>query len=307
MLTENEYNLLYEAVLNELEPILVGPRVVAKSDSLPLGIQSITINELKKLKGKAKRGQKGAPIPREVAEFQRKTVSIIEHAYGFHLDDQDLLASRRSKIPLETGAARQCARIVAESIEDMIFNGIPELGIKGIYNDTNKSFDAPNPWDSKDGNPYEDVISMVSQLSENGRYRPKFMVLSPDAYYALAKTNNLGVSYLKMIEDAGFFPNGRNDIYMAPANANPIHDPIIPAGGGLIGDFGNNIAERYVQQTQANRIEGEEEHYSDIYLRDFPMNSNNLWEFNVQTYQGLGVHFNAAFLKLGKLTTSKQK
>jgi hypothetical protein len=304
MLTENEFNLLYDAILSEIEPNLIGPRVIARAESLPLGTQSVTIHELKKLKGKALRGHKGEDIPREVADMQRKTVRVIEHAYGFKLHDQDLLASRRGKISLQTAAAKQCGRIVAESIEDMIFNGIPELGLEGIYSDAPaESFTVTKGWDTKEGNPYDDIISMISKLGETSKYKPKFMVVAPEAYYCLARTNEFGVSYMKMVEDAGIFPNGRNDIYIAPSNANPDSDPIIPPGCGLIGDFGSSIAERYVQQTQAERISGEGEYYVDIYLKDFPMDANNMWLFNLQTYQGLGIHFKNAFLKLEKLTT----
>lgn len=308
MLTEIEFNLLLDAVLSEIEPNLVGPRIIARAPSLPLGVQSVTMHELKKLKGKALRGHKGADIPREVAEFERKAVNVIEHAYGFKLHDQDLLASRRSSIPLETTAARQCGRIVAESIEDMIFNGIPELGIEGVYrNAQTDPYTVVNGWNTREGDPYDDIISMVSRLGETSKYRPKFMVLSPEAYYSLARTNEFGVSYMKMVEDAGIFPNGRKDIYMVPSNANPESGPIIPMGCGLIGDFGSNIAERYVQQIQAERISGDVEHYADIYLQDFPMDANNMWLFNVQTYQGLGIHFKDAFLKLENLVKPSAK
>ena len=308
MLTENEFNLLYDAVLSEIEPNLVGPRVITRAESLPLGTQSVTIHELKKLKGTALRGHKGEDIPREVADMQRKSVRVIEHAYGFELHDQDLLASRRMKIPLQTAAARQCGRIVAESIEDMIFNGIPEIGIEGIYaNAPEEPFTVTTPWNTKEGNPFDDIISMISKLGETSKYKPKFMILSPEAYYSLARTNDFGVSYIKMVEDAGIFPHGRDDIYMAPSNANPESGPIIPEGGGLIGDFGSNVAERYVQQTQAQRISGEGEHFVDIYLQDFAMDPNNMWLFNVQTYQGLGIHFKEAFLKIDGLTKTPKK
>ena len=39
MLTDHEFNLLYDAILSEIEPKLVGPRVVARAESLPLGTQ----------------------------------------------------------------------------------------------------------------------------------------------------------------------------------------------------------------------------------------------------------------------------
>lgn len=305
MLTENEYNLLFDAILSEIEPKLVGPRVIARAKSLPLGTRSVTVHELKKLKGKALVGHKGEAIPREIAEMTAKSLLILEHAYGFELHDQDLLASRRSKLPIETTAATQCGRVVAESIERMIFNGIPELGIEGIYSSAPQTYTVTNTWDSDAMNPHKDILKMVAMLEETSPYEPKFMILSRDAYRMLSEVNKMGVSYMSMIEEAGIFPNGRNDIYKAPHPANREADPIIPPGCGLIGDFGSTVAQRFVQQIQAERLSGEEEHFADIYLRDFPMDINNRWSFNVQTYQGIGIHFKDAFLKIEGLTTPK--
>ena len=305
MLTDREFNLLYDAILSAIEPKLVGPRVVARAESLPLGTRSVTVHELKKLKGKALVGHKGEDIPREVAEMTAKSLLILEHAYGFDVHDQDLLASRRSKLPIETISAQQCGRVVAESIERMIFNGIPELGIEGVYTSAPQTYAVTNSWDGDNRDPYEDIVKMVSLLEETSPYEPKFMILSRDAYRMLSKVNNMGVSYMSMIEDAGIFPNGRKDIYKAPQPANREAEPIIPPGCGLIGDYGSAVAQRFVQQIQAERISGEEEHYADIYLREFPMDKNNNWSFNVQTYQGLGIHFKDAFLKIEGLTKGK--
>jgi hypothetical protein len=307
MLTEHEFNLYYDAILSEIEPRLVGPRVIVRAESLPRGTQSITLHELKKLKGKALMGSKGEDIPREVAEMDKKTVKVIEHAYGFELHDQDLASSRRAKIPLQTTAARQCGRVVAESIERMIFNGIPELGIEGIYTSAPQTYTVTNAWNTTNGDPHDDVLQMVSMLEGTSPYEPKFMILSRDAYRMLSKVNKMGISYMSMIEDAEIFPNGRKDIYKAPAPANREADPIIPPGCGLIGDYGSTVAQRFVQQTQAERLSGEEEHYVDIYLEDFPKNANNMWLFNVLTYQGLGIHFKDAFLKLEGLTKTPEK
>ena len=237
--------------------------------------------------------------------MERKSVRVIEHAYGFKLHDQDLLASRRSKLPIETTAAKQCGRLVAESIERMIFNGIPELGIEGIYTSAPQTYTVTKKWDSDNMNPYKDIIKMVAMLEETSPYEPKFMILSRDAYRMLSKVNNMGVSYMSMIEDVGIFPNGRKDIYKAPHPANKEADPIIPPGCGFIGDFGSNVAQRFVQQIRTERLSGEEKHYADIYLKEFPMDPNNNWLFNLQTYQGLDIHFKDAFLKIEGLTKPK--
>ena len=298
MLNENAYNIFYTAVLEAIEPVLVGPHIVAKAESLPAGVQQVTNDELQKLKGRAKRGRKGSPVPRELGELTRKTVPVVEHIHGFDVHQQDLLASKRSNTPLPTAAARQSARLVAESVEDMIFNGIPELEMQGIYKDAGNTFTSANPWNVDGGDPYKDILDMVSTLTETSQYKPRMMVLDPRAYWALAKTNDHGVSHLKMVEDAAIFPNGRKDIYISPSRANLEGAPIIPSGGGLIGDFDKNIAERYVQSPLGSGVSTDEPYKGEISLVEFPMNSNNHWSFNVQTYQGINLHYTDAFVRL---------
>jgi uncharacterized linocin/CFP29 family protein len=304
MLTDDAYNLYYMTVLEEIEPLLVGPRVVSRADSLPPGTQQVTRDELHKLKGKAKRGRKGSPVPRELGEMVRKTTFIPEHIHGFDIHQQDLLASKRSRTPLPQAGAQQCARLVAESIEDMIFNGIPELNIPGVYKYAGKKYPVQkgNEWNRSQSDPYSDIIKIMGMLGETSQYKPKFMVLGSEAYYSFLRVNSLGLSFLKMVEDAGVFPDGRGSIFISPAPANLDHGPIIPPDGGLIGDFGPNISERYVQNNLGDNVTDSAGDYTgEISLVEFPMDKNNMISFNVQTYQGIDIHYLNAYVRLENL------
>jgi hypothetical protein len=294
------FEFYYNSIMAEIQPKLIGPEIMVKGEVLPPGTLEVTRDIHLYPEGTARRGNLNSPVPRVSGELTRKTIPIVEHISGFTIPNQSLLASKRGITPLPVSMAVDCARLVAESIEDMIFNGIPEKGVKGIYKDAGDThtIEEGKQWNLKDCDPYNDIIDMVSKLESTGRYTSKKMVLDPIAYRALARTNNVGVSYLKMIADAGIFPNGLKDIYTAPARANNT-SYIIPPGSGVICDFGNNIAERYVQEpTWENAPQGGGLYEGEISLKPNEMNDDHLWPFTVQTYQGIDIHYPEAFLKL---------
>ena len=274
-------------VLEEMLETLVGIDVVAKGDDVPAGAQQVTRDELLKLKGKAKVGGKGQPIPRETGETQRKVTLIPEHSHGFRIHRKDLQASQRTGQRLPDASAKQSARLVAESMEDMIFNGVPELEIKGIYADAGSTYtvESDYEWNKDKAEPFNDMVKAFAQLESNGKYTGRKLILSPTAYRTAFKTNTLGISYMSQI--AGLFPNGMADIVKAPQTANG-NSTIIPVDGGVLCDFGKGVAERYVEEDV--NVQG-----------DFPMNEDNLFPFNVLTYQSIDIHRVEAFLKLDNL------
>lgn len=287
LLTDAAINYYELIMLEEIEPNLVGTQVIAKAPDIPVGAQQVTRDEIAKLKGKAKKGKKGQPIPRETGDVSRKTVLIPEIAHGFTLHRKDIQASQRAGTPLPDAAARQSSRLVLEAIEDMVFNGIPELKIKGIYADAADTYAVEDgyEWNSSNAQPFNDMIAAMGQLASSGKYIGKKLILSPLAYWSAHKTNTLGVSYMDQI--ASLFPNGKADIFQAPSTANG-GETIIPVDGGVLCDFGNGIAERYVEE--------------EVNLQqDFGMDENNLFPFNVLTYQSQDIHRTEAFLKIDNL------
>ncbi len=286
LLINEAYNYYDLIMLEELKDTLIGVDLVAKAPSLPAGTQQVTRDELEALQGKAKKGKKGQPIPRETGDITRKTVLIPEIAHGFELHRKDLEASQNKGEPLPDVAARQSTRLVAEAIEDMIFNGIPELNIKGIYADAGDTYAVEEnyEWNTANGQPFNNMVEAFAQLEGNGSFTGRKLVLSPRAYRTAFKTNTMGVSYMTQI--ASLFPNGMGDIYKAPSTVQG--ETIIPEDGGVLFDFGNRIAERYVEE--------------EVNLQaDFEMDKNNLIPFNILTYQSLDIHEVNAFLALDNL------
>ena len=150
-------------------------------------------------------------------------------------------------------------------------------------------------------------------LEETSRYHARWAVLPAKAIRNFSNTTSLGISYAQMIRDASdknFFPNGMDDFYPCPMPAlkysndaeTILKPPIVGTGKeGVIGDYGNRVAERYVQNIASGIAVNDgldEAPQGDIALVDYPKNRDNLWPFNIQTYQGVDMHYIDAFCKI---------
>ena len=334
MLPNNAFNFFNLAILEETEPLLVGTQVVAKAPEVPPGIKRVTRYELKKLRSKAKRGHTGDPVPKEVGRLQAKTTYVIEHIHGFDIPEQDMMAAANNPnnaeiIKLPDASARASARLVAEMIEDTIFNGIPEVGAYGIY--TGAGANGGNPysvangseWNRSGATPFDDIVNIAELLEANSRYHAKFAVMSAKAIRMFSHRNALGTtSFAQMLEEASdknFFPNGMDDFYIGPMPAEKYSDdaetilnpPILGSNTvGLVGDFGDKIAQRYVQQpvlgTAVNDVNpGDDGTPSgDIVLREYLPGRDKVYPYNVETYQGIDLHFSDAYIKIANTITS---
>lgn len=301
MLPDDAYNFYVERILRRLEPELVGTNLIAQHvGPLPPGTTQVTQEELLKLQGEAKLGKPGQPMPREVGNLSRGTVYIPQIAHGFHLHRKTLEAAQNT-VDFPTAYSDASTRLVMEKLEDMIFNGVPELNIKGIFADAGANGGATlnvasgSEWNATATTStmiYNQINSMAATLEESGIYHAKKMVVDIVAYRALTEVNDYGLSAVKMLEDASsnsFFPNGLADIYIAPLKAKDFSG-ILPAHSGVICDFNPDIGERYVEE-QINLL--------------MPMpngNEDGNVAFNIETYQSQVLHYPAAYLAIGNVS-----
>lgn len=268
-------------VLQAFNDNLVGVDVIYKGDNLPPGTGTVTRQEVKRPTTKAKRGYRVRTVPRETGERDQKTVTVVEHAHGFDLHRKELQAYERQGTSALNGAdASNSGRIVAESLDDIIFNGDTNAGVKGIFADAGKT-----PYAVAGGyewnkpvtrNPADNFIDALEQFESDGLYTARKLVLSPSAYRLAYKKDNSGGRYIDDI--AAQLPGGMNSI---------VKTPRIGRANGLICDFGEEIAERNVEE--------------DINTRDFAETRDSMFPFNVETYQATDLHKLDAFMQLNNL------
>jgi uncharacterized linocin/CFP29 family protein len=286
MLIDQAIDHYEELMLEELVPNLVGTNCLAKAPNVPPGTQLISQDKLMQLKRKAKRGAKGSPIPRETSKIQRKMIQIPEMSFGFTLHRKDLQASQNAGTPLPDTEARMSTRKVMEALELTIFQGLEVLDIPGIYSDAGKEYtvDEGSEWNTDNAKAQQDVNGAFAELEEDNIFTGKKLILASRPYRALNTANIYGISPMDQV--AKLMPNGMSDIIKAPSTISG--ETIIPADGGLLCDYGNTIAERVVEE--------------EVNLQqDFAMDENNLFPFNILTYQTQRIHEFDAFCQLKNL------
>lgn len=113
-------------------------------------------------------------------EWSQKNMPIPIIHKDFRVNIRALEASRRLGVPLDTAQATMAGRLVAETVESLIFNGsnvTSQAGasIFGLLTETNRNTGAPTAnWDTlATGEQYvDDVIAMMQALQVDNMYGP---------------------------------------------------------------------------------------------------------------------------------------
>lgn len=274
----------YDAeVIREFSETVVGIDLIAKGVDLPAGTGHVTRQQVSKFDGKAKRGYRVREVPRESVDRTPVTVTVVESVYGFALHRKELEAyEREGESAVNLDEARECARVVAKDVDDIIFNGDVNAGVKGIYADAGDDFTVTSgyEWNSPTNrNPLDTIIDALTQFEASGLYdaRKAKLCLSPMAY-RLAWKQAPGSGAVYMEEIAKQFSTTPDQVLKSNALA---------ADTGLIAAFDKQVAERNVEE-EPNLIE-------------FGLQPNSEYPFNFETYQAYHVKKVDGFLQLKNL------
>lgn len=274
----------YDAeVIREFSETVVGIDLIAKGVDLPAGTGHVTRQQVSKFDGKAKRGYRVREVPRESVDRTPVTVTVVESVYGFALHRKELEAyEREGESAVNLDEARECARVVAKDVDDIIFNGDANAGVKGIYADAGDDFTVMSgyEWNSPTNrNPLDTIIDALTQFEASGLYdaRKAKLCLSPMAY-RLAWKQAPGSGAVYMEEIAKQFSTTPDQILKSNSLA---------ADTGLIAAFDKQVAERNVEE-EPNLIE-------------FGLQPNSEYPFNFETYQAYHVKKVDGFLQLKNL------
>jgi uncharacterized linocin/CFP29 family protein len=303
MLQERAYNYFDSEMLEAIIPNLVGTQCInTYAGKLPPGTQSVTQEERLVLQGKAKRGIKGQPVPREISDFQRANVVIPEIVHGFYLHRKDLEAAANTG-DLPQSGVEGSSRLVLENIEDLIFHGDQTLGIKGIYtnatgnNSTPATLAGGKEWDAPattSDDIFNDVVNFVEILTDNTKYTADKMLISRKARMQLFKVDQYTkTSAAAILAESGLFTGGMADILEHPLYENDsrnANSPFFTKGEGLIFTYNPKVADRVVEEEVNLRMKGE--------------NESDQYPFNIVTYQTIRVKRTDAFMQLGNLVTT---
>jgi hypothetical protein len=266
---------------------LIGPDIIARGVDLPPGTATISRDEVQYPTSKAKRGYRVRTVPRETSERTPKTVTVIEHTHGFDMHKRVLDAyARMGEAALSGVDSANSGRLVAESLDDVIFNGDTNSGAKGLYANaglTPYAVDESHEWNDPTGAaPDTTIVECISELEATEKYLglDKKLILEPNAYNMLFKrVPSTSATYMDFV--AKLFTNGVKDIYRSTS---------LGSGCGLLGYYGKEVAERNVEQDiQTYAVQG-----------GVPDKENMIY-FNVETYQAIDIKKTDAFLPITNL------
>jgi uncharacterized linocin/CFP29 family protein len=199
-LTAERWRELNLSVVDVARRRLVGRRFLDLYGPLGAGVQAVH-NDVFAGNERAAIGVLGdePTLPVRTAGRQLLPVPILYKDFSLYW--RDLQTSEQSGSPLDMSAAAGAASYVADREDDMIFNGVGELGLPGILNVPGRSVMPLGDWNQV-GNALQTVTQAIERLVEAGFYGPYCLVVSPHLYAKLARfVENTGVSELGHIRE----------------------------------------------------------------------------------------------------------
>jgi uncharacterized linocin/CFP29 family protein len=140
----------------------------------------------------------------------------------FWLFYRDIEASKKCETPLDVSAAIGAAVAAATREDDLIFNGLAEMGMTGLLNVSGRNILKLSDW-SVIGNGFQDVVSAVEKLRNTGFVPPYALVVSPRLYALLHKvyerTGRLEIDGVKELTKGGVYqsPVFKKDVALVVA------------------------------------------------------------------------------------------
>jgi uncharacterized linocin/CFP29 family protein len=118
----------------------------------------------------------------------------------FLLHWRDLAMHHQMALPLDTGPVATAANIVAQTEDDLIFNGATTLGYEGLLNAAGRGVLRISDWAGL-GNAFRDVVTATQYLADAGFYGPYAVVASPRLYAAMNRVyENTGVLEIEQVQ-----------------------------------------------------------------------------------------------------------
>ena len=199
-LSAERWRELNLAVVEVARRRLVGRRFLDLYGPLGAGVQSVP-NDVFTGTERAAIGVLGEEPTAPVRTAGRQLLTIPIIYKDFSLYWRDLLTSEQFGSPLDMSAAAGASSYVADREDDMIFNGLPELGQPGLCTVAGRHTAPLGDW-SQVGTALSTVSAAIERMVEGGFYGPYCLVTSPHLYAKLARfVENTGVSELGHIRE----------------------------------------------------------------------------------------------------------
>lgn len=222
---------LEEETTRTLKRYLAGRRVVDVHGPGGVGLSAVGTGHLKMI---------GAPDDGVLAR-QREVMALVELRVPFELDRQQIDDVERGSNDSDWQAAKDAAKKLAFAEDRAIFEGYAAAGINGVRQGTSNPI-IPLPADVRQ---YPDAIAQaLNQLRLVGVNGPYSVLLSADAYTALAETSDNGYPVLDHVKKLV-----KDEIIWAPAISGAY--VLTTRGGDFDLHLGQDVSIGYLSHTDS--------------------------------------------------------
>jgi len=120
----------------------------------------------------------------EVNVVSSEMMPVVDIESTFTLSARDIASFEQQGAPLDAGAIANAAIILARKEDDILFNGIRELGTKGLTNAAGVQTIQLESWNNI-GTPINNIIGAVNRHDGAGFHGPYTLALAPTLYNSL--------------------------------------------------------------------------------------------------------------------------
>ncbi len=121
---------------------------------------------------------------------------------------RDVEYAREHGIPIDPTVAIRAAHFIADSEDDLIFNGNRELGLEGLMTVKGRHILSMRDW-GVFGSPYRDVTDSIDRLLAQNLHGPYALVVSPATFHKLSSVHKgeglLEIDPISRLCSAGVF------------------------------------------------------------------------------------------------------
>lgn len=184
-MSPNQLDFLRAEVMREAQRTLVARRFLRVYGPLGAGIESMRVEQYgpdKDAEIDLVGNQDPDPIRSEREFFIR--VPIIYKDFVMHWRDVEF--SRKLGAPIDASRAIRAAHCVADSEDQLLFNGDERFGLEGLLNATGRCTVPRGDWKTY-GQAYRDVVAAMEALLAHNHHRPFALAVSAQDYARLIK------------------------------------------------------------------------------------------------------------------------
>ncbi len=201
-LTAEEWEALEKSAIESAKEVLVGRRFINVVGPIGAGHQTVSYDVIYGTEPGSCEVKPGHEYEEcdPVRVGSRKHVLLPTIFKDFVISWRDLEYFRQFNLPIDTTQAVTAAISTAIAEDMLIFHGNKNMGIEGLLTVEGAGKLSMSDWEVT-GNAFNDVMTGISKLTEEGFYGPYYLIMNPKDYILLNRIyHNTSLLEIEQIE-----------------------------------------------------------------------------------------------------------